>query len=205
MPMKPQLLAFAVTSTTPRTIYNRIRNRYLVPMGLAAWRPLIVDEDDFRMNVGNALDRLFEVSGTQDIGDYLEFGVSRGTSMACVHMVLAERGLGDTRLIGFDSFEGMPPESAEEGWKPGAYASTIGATRRYLAKRGVPRDRIELIKGWFDDTATPQMRDRLGIRHCRLATSTATPIRPPSALSSSACRCSASTLWRSSMTGSAGS
>jgi O-methyltransferase len=138
-------------------------------MGLAAWRPLILDEGDFRKCVGGAIDRLAEVSGSREIGDYLEFGVSRGTSMACVHMTLAERGLGHTRLVGFDSFEGLPPEAAEEGWKPGAYASTIAATRRYLSRRGVPRDRVELTKGWFDDTLTPKTRERLGIRNSGLA------------------------------------
>jgi hypothetical protein len=42
------------------------------------------------------------------LGDYLEFGVYTGSSLASMFRVLNELGVEDVRLFGFDSFEGFP-------------------------------------------------------------------------------------------------
>lgn len=152
----------------PRQVKKALVERYLVPRGYGEWQKLILDERDFREAVDHALARLLQLEDAADLGDYLEFGVSRGTSMACVHGVLAKRGLDGMRLVGFDSFQGLPPEAAAEGWVPGAYASTRAATRRYLAENGVDLDRVTLVKGWFRDTLTDRTRDRLGLKKASL-------------------------------------
>jgi O-methyltransferase len=152
----------------PRQYKKAFVERYLVPRGYGAWRKLIFDEDAFREAVRRAVRRLLEVETADALGDYLEFGVSRGTSMACVHRVVTEFGLDRMRLIGFDSFQGMPPEAAEEGWAPGAYASTVGATRRYLQDNDVDLDRVTLIKGWFSDSLTEATKAQLGLRKASL-------------------------------------
>ncbi len=144
----------------PHGAYLRLRARYFKPMGLTSWKPL-VPEDEFVGAVSNALDMLMLPGSTADIGTYLEFGVSRGTSMSCVYRVLSQKGLGDTAIFGFDSFEGMPVDSVGQGWKPGQYHSTIGATRRFLAGRGVPLERVTLVKGWYEDTLTPELARRI--------------------------------------------
>lgn len=140
-----------------RRVTSRFRD-----LGLLPWKPL-VPEAAFSGCVRHALRELRHLEPADAIGDYLEFGVSRGTSTACVFRVLQEEGLHHVRLIGFDSFEGMPPEAAGQGWKPGEFRSAIGATRRYLAARGVDFDRVTLVKGWFKDTLTPETRTRLAI------------------------------------------
>jgi hypothetical protein len=99
-----------------------------------------------------------------EFGDYLEFGVSRGSSLAHMHHALREAGLGSVRQIGFDSFEGMPKGSHKEGWGDGWFASTVPATRTYLTKRGVDLSRIELVKGWFNQTCTEETVRRLNLR-----------------------------------------
>lgn len=152
----------------PRQLKKAFVQRYLVPRGYGEWQPLILDERAFKNAVSCALDRLLSVEPTADLGDYLEFGVSRGTSMACVHEVLRAKGLGDMRLIGFDSFRGLPPEAAEEGWEPGIYASTAAATRRYLSDRDVDLDRVTLIEGWFRDSLNEATRARLAVRKASL-------------------------------------
>jgi len=152
----------------PRQHKKAFVKKYLVPRGYGEWEPLILDEQDFRHAVSAALDRLLDVSGAADLGDYLEFGVSRGTSMACTYEVLKAKSLDGVRLIGFDSFQGLPPEAADEGWSPGAYASTEAATRRYLADRGVDMERVELVKGWFRDTCVASTRERLGLTKASL-------------------------------------
>ena len=75
-------------------------------------------------------------------GLWLEFGVSIGTSTA----TLAEcAGAADTRLYGFDSFEGLPEEwvvSDDETWSRGAFSGRPSE---------VP-DNVELVAGLFQDT-----------------------------------------------------
>jgi O-methyltransferase len=138
-------------------IASRLRD-----VGVVPWKPL-VPEAAFGACVRNALQELRRREPAEAMGDYLEFGVSRGTSMACVFRVLQEQAPPRVRLIGFDSFEGMPPEAAGQGWRPGEFRSTLAATRRYLAARQVDLDRVALVKGWFKDTLTPETRARLAI------------------------------------------
>jgi O-methyltransferase len=130
--------------------------------GLTPWRPL-VPEDELGRCMSAAVGILRELNGGEPLGDYLEFGVSRGTSLACAYNALEQAGERRARLIGFDSFEGLPEEAAAQGWRPGDYRSTLSATRRYLLRRGVDLDRVRLVEGWFDDTLTDETRRAHGI------------------------------------------
>ena len=99
-------------------------------------------------------------------GDYLEFGVFYGSSLACMHEVRGRLGLSSVRLFGFDSFEGFPDSADKEPgstWFPGQCRSSLDLARSFLRRRGVPEDAATLVKGWFSDTLTPATRDRLGI------------------------------------------
>lgn len=146
----------------PRQYWRKFNSTYLVPHGLGYWRPLVPAEE-FTATITQSLDVLLERETIGDLGAYLEFGVSRGTSISCVYRELAKRRITGVRLVGFDSFEGMPEESAEEGWTPGAYKSTLAATRAYMASQGVKFDNVELVKGWFDHTLTLETKARLGL------------------------------------------
>jgi Methyltransferase domain len=71
---------------------------------------------------------------------YLEFGVFEGRSMRWWSQHLRHS---DARLVGFDSFEGLP-----EDWRPG-----LG--RGHFAAGGlpdIPDERVSFVKGWFDQT-----------------------------------------------------
>jgi O-methyltransferase len=103
-----------------------------------------------------------------EFGDYLEFGVSRGTSFAVMHDALAEKGLNSVRLFGFDSFEGLPPEAEKEGWKAGDFYSAISATRKYLRERGIDWTRSILIKGWFGETLNDETIRKFEIERASL-------------------------------------
>ncbi|HRJ01175.1 MAG TPA: TylF/MycF/NovP-related O-methyltransferase [Hyphomonas sp.] len=133
--------------------------RKMVASGLLPWTPL-VPEEAFTECACNAI-RTLQSHG-HSFGDYVEFGVSRGTSMACTWAALKSCGV-SARLIGFDSFEGLGSDAADTGWEAGQYASTEAATRRYLAAHGVPENQIVLVKGWFCDTATDETRRNLHI------------------------------------------
>ena len=135
-----------------RHIYRTLRAK-----GLTPWAPL-VPEEAFSACVRQAVETLQELDPPEALGDYLEFGVSRGSSMACTYRILRSAGLRHMRLIGFDSFEGLPPEAEREGWAAGDFHSSYEATRRYLKRRRVDLDRVMLVKGWFKDTLTEKTR-----------------------------------------------
>jgi hypothetical protein len=65
---------------------------------------------------------------------------------------LGQLGLGNVRLFGFDSFEGLPDSADKEPaspWLPGQYSAGPELIRKFLRKRGVPAERVTLIQGWF--------------------------------------------------------
>ncbi len=81
----------------------------------------------------------------RELGDaevlYLEFGVHRGESIGKWAELLPGTGC---RLIGFDSFEGLPEDWTVED-RRGTF-STEGATPR------IADPRVSFVKGWFDAT-----------------------------------------------------
>lgn len=99
-------------------------------------------------------------------GDYLEFGVFYGSSLACMHEARGRLGLSSVRLFGFDSFEGFPDSADQEPgstWFPGQCRSSLDLARAYLRGQGVPDEAATLVKGWYSETLTPATRERLGI------------------------------------------
>jgi O-methyltransferase len=102
-----------------------------------------------------------------NIGDYMEFGVCHGSSMACMHDVLKATGTTGVRKFGFDSFQGLPPEADDQDggfFSKGQFDSSLYFTRTLLIKRGVNLNTTFLVEGWFKDTCTQDTIDRYGIR-----------------------------------------
>jgi O-methyltransferase len=126
----------------------------------------LVQVEELQKKYKNACTYLLKEIGAASIGDYLEFGVSYGTSLSCMDMVLKEVKLHQVRLFGFDSFEGLPAYAANEEdhpWQPGEYASSIGNTTRFLTKKGVDWRKTFLIKGWYNETLTEALKERYGL------------------------------------------
>lgn len=85
---------------------------------------------------------------------YVEFGVYNGTSLACMYRALEQTGR-SARLVGFDSFEGLPPEVGEEDqgvWRPGQFSCPLEVTEARLAARSVDLEQVTLVKGWYRET-----------------------------------------------------
>jgi O-methyltransferase len=131
-------------------------------------RPVkLVPEDTFTRACERALRLLAERSGSDAVGDYLEFGVYAGTSMRCMLRAAQTTGMAHVRLFGFDSFVGLPQTAAEDDdgfWMPGMFRSDVERVRAMLERAGLTEDRGSLVEGWFDDTLTATTRERLGIR-----------------------------------------
>jgi O-methyltransferase len=125
-----------------------------------------VPEDAYRDLLHRGLETLMQRGGRENLGDYLEFGVYNGTSLVATFRETEAMGLSNTRLFGFDSFQGLPEAAAtdDEGkWKPGAWRSELEFTEAVLAAEGVDRSRVFLIPGWFSDTCHPETAHRYNI------------------------------------------
>jgi O-methyltransferase len=132
--------------------------------------PLVATEE-LQPKYQMACDFLIEKIGKDQIGDYLEFGVSHGSSLSIMHRVLKKSNLNQVRLFGFDSFEGMPSIAANEDdglWRPGQFASSLEATKDFMTHKGVDWSRTFLTKGWFSDTLTPDFVEKHKIKKASL-------------------------------------
>jgi O-methyltransferase len=149
-------------------VYRRYLKKFL-PKKITRWirctseslspTPLI-DVKKLQPKLKEACELLTHKVGAEKFGDYLEFGVCHGTSLACMFEVLQQQGLSHVRLFGFDSFEGLPRVAAidpSNNWQPGDFASSLEYTSRRLSSKGVDWTRTFLVKGWYSDTLTPTL------------------------------------------------
>ncbi len=123
----------------------------------------LVSVEELQPQFDKAWTYLSHELGTEALGDYLEFGVSYGTSLNCMYHTTQKKGLQQVRLFGFDSFEGMPDETEAEDeatWKAGQFCSSLQNTSSFLTKNGVDWQRTFLTKGWFSDTLTEDFKQK---------------------------------------------
>ena len=122
------------------------------------------------------------VTWNQVEGDYLEFGVYRGESMVAAYRALAYqrrehaasgydsaeyRGWKSNppRFFAFDSFEGLPPGSAERqvDYAPGAYGCSETEFKGHIAREGVDLTRVISVPGFYDRTLTRETKQMHGL------------------------------------------
>lgn len=99
-------------------------------------------------------------------GVMLEFGVGSGESLRWLEDIAGTR-----RVVGFDSFEGLP-----EDWRPGFEAGAFAQTERS------PFEHAELRVGWFEDTLPTfiaELDEPIALLHvdCDLYSSTCTVLQ----------------------------
>jgi len=97
-------------------------------------------------------------------GDYYEFGVFRGYTLWRAYEACQALGLTQMRCYGFDSFQGLPVPTAEDETEgkffEGQFACSKDGVVQWLTQRGVDWSRVVLIEGFFNETLTPQVRQR---------------------------------------------
>lgn len=152
-----------------RWVRSHVARRCLERRILEGYR--LVPEEALTRCYCDALVLLRERAAGQSLGDYLEFGVYHGASLACMHRATSELGIGGMRLFGFDSFQGMPPETEQEegaGWLEGDYRSRLSFTRRFLRTAEVDLQKVVLVKGWYRNTLTPGLIKRHNLREASI-------------------------------------
>ena len=110
-------------------------------------------------NRWDVVDKLADyLVGTQISGDYLEFGVYLGKTFSYAYRIMAPL-FPEMRFIAFDSFEGLPePKGIDvqgvytSGFYAGQFACDIHQFESNLVSSGVDLTRVQMIKGWFDET-----------------------------------------------------
>lgn len=138
--------------------------RLPTPISAAAYdiaRNLVFRDNKRRMPVFEAA--FAEVQKTGRPGDYLEFGVARGTSIISAVKIARRLGSFDTmRFHAFDSFAGLP--GAEGDFSTGDMAYTEQVFARFLSKAGIPLDKVTTTKGFFDESLSTAVADSLRIQ-----------------------------------------
>ncbi len=97
-------------------------------------------------------------------GDYHEFGVFQGRSFLKnalnLMRLLPPEEAAKIKFWAYDSFEGLPETKdkyAPAHFKKGAYAAAEELFLHNVTAAGVPRERIETVKGFYDKTLTPEL------------------------------------------------
>jgi hypothetical protein len=95
-------------------------------------------------------------------GSYLEFGCHGAHTMRlawdCFHHLF------DWHYVAFDSFEGLPEIAKIDEmkiWEKGKLKTTEEEFLRVVTRHGLPRERLTLVKGFYDQTLTDDLRRRL--------------------------------------------
>jgi O-methyltransferase len=95
-------------------------------------------------------------------GDYLEFGVYRGTSFILAANSAAKGGLDDMRFFAFDSFAGLP-ESEGQVFSHGQFACSEDTFTTMITKAGVPIERVVKVKGFYNESLTREVKERYAL------------------------------------------
>ncbi len=99
-------------------------------------------------------------------GDYLEFGVFKGSTFAEAYRIAKAKKLHNMRFFAFDSFEGLPQDSEKESGQfvKGEYSASLNQFNSNLEKVGVDLKDVQAVKGWFKDTLNTETKKKLGLK-----------------------------------------
>lgn len=106
-------------------------------------------------------------------GDYLEFGVWKGRSFSRAyniwkHLFFNKGELKSMRFYAFDSFEGLPEiknKDASGEFSTGQYLCTEEDFKKNVVKTGVDLNRVEIVKGWFNEVLNEETKKKLPLKH----------------------------------------
>ncbi len=99
-------------------------------------------------------------------GDYLEFGVFKGSTFTEAYRIAKAKKLNNMRFFAFDSFEGLPEDSEKESGQfvKGEYSASLDQFKANLRKAGVDSKDVQAVRGWFKDTLNMETKKRLGLK-----------------------------------------
>lgn len=117
-----------------------------------------------------AVDQLAEfLVGAEIPGDYLEFGVYKGTTFIYAYKRLSYL-FGDMRFFAIDSFEGLPEPAGRDAlsgytsnFHEGEFKCDLRSFSQNLKLAGIDMNRVITVRGWFDNTLIPEKAKDYGV------------------------------------------
>ena len=90
-------------------------------------------------------------------GDYLEFGVYKGSSLIQFNNLFKEFSLNDVRMFAFDAFKGLP-SSEGSAFKKGEFHFPKEFFLKRIKKAGVDPGSLIVVEGFFNESLTPRVK-----------------------------------------------
>jgi len=95
-------------------------------------------------------------------GYYFEFGCHKARTMRLAWDTF--HSLYNWTYVAFDSFEGLPEMDAADSmpiWKKGDLKTSETDFVNLVTQHGMPRERLKTVKGFYNESLTPALRDEL--------------------------------------------
>jgi hypothetical protein len=109
--------------------------------------------------------RVFDFLSENEIrGDYHEYGCHRCRTFRMALTEARRHNLDQMKFWAFDSFEGLPTlttETSVSKWTQGALTTSEGAFRDLVRQHGIYVDKVHTVKGYYSDSLTTDLRQRL--------------------------------------------
>ena len=99
------------------------------------------------------------INDTRSAGDYLEFGVYKGSSFILASHLAAKYQLPGMRFFAFDSFEGLP-DSEGHAFKQGEYQCSREKFIKIIEKSGVETEKVSIVEGLYSESLTLEIKQR---------------------------------------------
>jgi len=100
-------------------------------------------------------------------GDYLEFGVYRGSTFVCAFEVAQRQHRDNMRFFAFDCFEGLP-DGEGDVFEAGAFAFPEHMFRKVIRKAGVAPDRTVVVKGLYNESLNETTKRDTGLKRAAI-------------------------------------
>jgi O-methyltransferase len=143
----------------PASFQERI-NRIRAPEAWAIYDARLTFIESERQRLFQIIEKFASVNRPIN-GYYMEFGCHTARTMRYAWRHFGQFGWS---FLAFDSFEGLPASTAideQEIWGAGKYATSEEEFSRIVIKAGMPRDRLQTIKGFYDESLTPALAQKL--------------------------------------------
>lgn len=114
-----------------------------------------------RKNIFLSIARFCNINRPID-GYYMEFGSHEANTMRIAWD--CTKHLFNWHYIAFDSFEGLPEIAAidrQEIWQKGRLKTAVEEFVDIVTSHGMPRERLTVVKGFYNQTLTPELSKKL--------------------------------------------
>lgn len=106
-------------------------------------------------------------------GDYLEFGVYKGSTFAAAYHSAKWMKCYDMRFYAFDSFKGLPNtqelELESNPFYEGQYACSVSDFKKNIKSKGVDLSKVKIVEGWFAETLHQDIAEALPVESIAIA------------------------------------